>query len=250
VTCEDHNQTLSAFLDGELSPIEVAALTEHLASCPDCVKRLAELGALRVALAEAIPEEGLSPEFLSRITGALDSAVETLSQRASVAEPPRTARLIPFKPLRQPRPTNRRPFLAGVVATAVAAMVVFTLLPRHSNVLDLAAVRDATLRSAVSPGAPSNGMAFGVPGYRLTSARADIIAGHNARVLVFAQGSETLTLSIWKANGEPAHGVRYADFGGLQISYWNDGTNEYWASSAGPTNGLRRFVAKVRQDRV
>jgi hypothetical protein len=51
-----------------------------------------------------------------------------------------------------------------------------------------------------------------------------------------------ITLCIWPANGEPAHGVPSVDYRGIAISYWNDGKNEFWAASADASADLRRFT--------
>ncbi len=38
------HERLSAYLDGELAPAEMAAVAAHVSACPDCAARLAELG--------------------------------------------------------------------------------------------------------------------------------------------------------------------------------------------------------------
>jgi anti-sigma factor RsiW len=228
-------EELSALLDGELPPSGVASLTEHLTTCPVCAQRLAELGALRAALAEAVPEEDVSPEFLGRITHALDHAVES------------AAPVLPFR--RGLRPPRVRSFALGLAAAAIAAMVVFAVLPRQDKTVDLMAVRDAALRSTLGGGAPLAGPALTVAGFRLIGAHADIIAGHPSRVMVYARQGETVTLCIWKAHGEPAHGLRMSVFRGVAIRYWNDGIDEYWAAGAGPAEGLQAFVDAVRMAR-
>lgn len=242
--CDDRNERLGAFLDGELSSTDIAELTQHLKHCSECVNRLAELGALRAAIAEAIPEEEASTEFLARVTTALDKAVS--SSPAAVPQPAQTGHVIPLKP--RARPKSRLPFAAGFLAAALAAMAVLTLLPSHDKRIDLSAVRDAALRSGLSAGGITDGMAMTAPGYQLRLARADIIAGHAAQVRVFARGTDTFTLCVWKANREPAHGVVNADVRAMRISYWNDGTNEYWVASVSAPEALQRFVATIRQD--
>jgi anti-sigma factor RsiW len=67
-------QELSAHLDGELSPTARAALETHLASCPSCAAKLAELRAVGVALrrryevaAEARDMSGFTQSVLARL---------------------------------------------------------------------------------------------------------------------------------------------------------------------------------------
>ena len=225
MTCEDRNLQLNALLDGELPAADTAELTAHLAACPECARRLAELAELRAALAEAIPEEEILVEFQSRIAGVLDRAGKE-------------AAVVRFK-LR----AWGAPLAALAVGAAVAAMLVVAVLPNAHQQGELMAVRDAALRGAEVAAA---GAAPEVPGFRLTGARQDEVAGHRAEVAAYVQAGEKVTLCIWPANGEPAQGVRAAHYRGMAISYWNDGKQEYWAASTGSSKVLATFVATVR----
>ena len=89
-----------------------------------------------------------------------------------------------------------------------------------------------------------------VPGYRLVAVRADVVAGHDARVLVYEQGSERITLCIWPAGREAAHPARQAVYRGMAIRYWNDGSAEFWAASPEPGEGLAAFVATLMRHPV
>jgi anti-sigma factor RsiW len=106
-------------------------------------------------------------------------------------------------------------------------------------------VRDAALRAALAGAPQAAGGAPVLPGYRLVAARPDIIAGHQARVVVYTQGAERITLCIWPAGREAAHPVRQAVYRGTAIRYWNDGRAEFWAASTLPAEGLASFVDAV-----
>jgi len=228
MTCDDRIEQISAMLDGELPPAEMAALTAHIASCADCARALAELGGLRAALAEAVPEEPVSAEFTARIERSLQA----------VSPPPSSGRVLAFPSSR------RRTWLAA--ASAIAAVLVLALWPHpHDESIDLGGVRDAALRASLTASAAPTGSAIPVPGYQLVADRADVIAGHRAQVLVYTQGVERITLCIWPAGHEPAHAVRQAAYRGMAIRYWNDGTREFWATSPLPARGLGDFVDAV-----
>ncbi|MGO8970876.1 MAG: anti-sigma factor family protein [Myxococcaceae bacterium] len=79
-------QELSAHLDGELSPPARVALEAHLASCPACAARLAELRAVGQALrrrfeaqAEATDFSGFAAGVLARLQPHRPSLPERLS---------------------------------------------------------------------------------------------------------------------------------------------------------------------------
>jgi anti-sigma factor RsiW len=125
-------------------------------------------------------------------------------------------------------------------------MLVLLLLPHPDATRDLMSVRDAALRGGIAQGVATNIGAPAAVGFTLASARADIVAGHPARVFGYARADQTVTLCIWPAGGEPAHGVRDARYRGMTIRYWNDGKQEYWAASSGQAAVLDDFVAALR----
>ena len=55
--CAEIEELLSAYADGELNNEECAAVQDHVAACPSCAAKLAELDALRVAVAEAAEDD-------------------------------------------------------------------------------------------------------------------------------------------------------------------------------------------------
>jgi anti-sigma factor RsiW len=229
MTCDDRIDQISAMLDGELPVAEVAALTAHIAQCPECAGVLAELGGLRAALAEAVPEEPVSADFTARIERMLESEAEQ-------PEADQSAKVIPFRPRRLRQPAG------WVGAGLAAALAMLVLWPHHDNTVDLSAVRDAALRGVMVATSVRPGIVPAVRGFSLVSMRTDVIAGHRAQVVVYGQGSAQVTLCMWLAGHEPAHAVRTATYRGTVIRYWNNGVLEFWATS--PSTGtLDAFVS-------
>ncbi|HEX3983881.1 MAG TPA: zf-HC2 domain-containing protein [Acidisoma sp.] len=224
MSCDDWTLHINAFLDGALSPPEAAALTAHLEACPACTRMLAELAALRGAIAELDVDEAPSAALEARVHALLDAA----SGKGK---------------LRVLRPSWR--MATGlVVSAALAATVLLTLSPRKDVRPDLMSVRDAALRVSLS--AAPEAKVPAVTGFTLVSARQDLVAGHEALVAVYRQGDAMITLCAWPAGREPAHGVVDAAYRGMAIRYWNDGHEEYWAASAAPAPVLPTFVQALR----
>jgi len=234
MTCADYTERLNGLIDGELSPEDLAAVTTHLATCPDCRRHLAELARLHAALQRDIPEEDVPPEFRAKI-------LELLDQPAATPPKPRPATIIPFRKRRL-----RESIAWLTAASAVAAMLAVTFLPRHDESKELMSVRDASLSITLTQ-TITNSDAPSVPGFRLTAARTSVVAGHPAQVFAYSGADKPITLCVWPANGEPAHGVREVAFKGMKIAYWNDGDEEYWAVTTAPTESLNSFVAAVRK---
>ena len=66
----DHN-TLNEYLDSALEPARRAEVESHLAACPDCAARLAELRALFAAL-ESLPDAPLERDLSSSVVAVLN----------------------------------------------------------------------------------------------------------------------------------------------------------------------------------
>ncbi|MDD2878228.1 MAG: zf-HC2 domain-containing protein [Acidiphilium sp.] len=240
MNCDFYAEPSSAMLDGELSPAELAALTAHLATCPGCVQRLAELAALHAALQADIPEEEVPPAFYAKISSLL-AAQNPGPRGVGVVTMP--ARTLPPRTL-----LHRSARLGWLAATAMAAVLAMTLmLPHHDETKDLMSVRDAALRGGIGQNLGETLSGPVVPGFRLVASHTDIVAGHRARVLAYTRQDQTITLCLWPANGEPAHGIRNAIYQGMAISYWNNGRQEYWAATTGSAVILNRFVAGVNE---
>jgi anti-sigma factor RsiW len=228
---ESYSEQLNAMLDGELRASEIAPLARHITTCHDCAKHLTELIALRAALQQEYPVEDVSSEFYAKIAGLLDSKIEQSD----------SPNVIPFRPR-----SGRRRIAWLAAGTAIAAMLAILLLPHQNATQDLTSVRDAALRGSVSQTVAVNNAGPVIPGFRLVASRSDIVAGHPARVLAYSKDSQTITLCIWSANGEAAHGVRHAVYKGMAISYWNDGQKEYWAATTGTNGLLENFVTAAK----
>jgi len=232
--CDAYSEPLNAMLDGALPAGEMATLASHLAACPDCARHLAELADLRAALQDVVPEEAVAPEFYAKIAGLLD-------REAAVIKPEFTAPVIPFRQ----RPLRRNAGWIGAWG-AIAAMLVILLMPHHDASRDLMSVRDAALRTNMPQRVAANMPGPMVAGFNLTASRSDIVAGHPTRVFAYTRAGQTVTLCIWAANGEAAHGLRNAVYQSMAIRYWNDGKQEYWAATSGPTATLDSFVTALR----
>jgi anti-sigma factor RsiW len=243
MTCDNRLEQLSAFTDGELAPAEMAELTTHLMTCPACMQHLAELGRLRLALTQAFPEGEVSEEFSSRIMKSLDVAADELGEG-----PAGSARVVPFR--RRSRLPSFGMIASSAVTSAIAATLMFALMRQPDHSIDLAAVRDASLRSSLVSYTVEGTSPAQIEGYRIAAARYDIVAGHKSRIVTYEGAPGVVTLCSWSANGEPAHGVKTANYRGMLVMYWNDGTTEYWAASAATNGKLEEFVGSARKDAI
>lgn len=73
--CSKVNRKLSAYLDGELSPGDRAAVTEHLSACRDCAAELGRLSAVDAGI-KRLPAVTPGPFFVARVSASARSLNE------------------------------------------------------------------------------------------------------------------------------------------------------------------------------
>jgi anti-sigma factor RsiW len=235
VKCQECEELLHPYLDGEMDPTQRAAVDEHLKSCDDCRQSLEHLQMLQRALQ--------MPEL--RYT-----ASDTLRQRLQTK-------------LREADARERRPAFPRLGVAAAAAVIAVALVwsfmphgPSAPAVLD----EDAMVDSAVDQqqDAAKSGhltdyassdpsvlqrwfgtkLAYTPPvpdlkaqGYTLMGARVDTVGGQPAAALVYLRGSDMVTVFVCLA-GKPGDKALDTDSNdGYQVAYWTKGSLSFWVVS-------------------
>jgi anti-sigma factor RsiW len=75
--CHEATAVLQAYGDGELDPVESAAIERHLLGCAECTARRNELAALRERIRAEVPYHRAPPAVRARALAALDAAIST-----------------------------------------------------------------------------------------------------------------------------------------------------------------------------
>ncbi len=107
--CDEMEELAPELALGTLTGSERAEAVEHLASCPDCQRRVAELAQVVDSLLVLAPEDDPSPDLEARVLA-------------------RTVREQPADGVPERRTPRRRWVLAGSIAAAVLAVLVFTIV--------------------------------------------------------------------------------------------------------------------------
>jgi anti-sigma factor RsiW len=130
--CCFHRTLINRYIDGELGYVDVAELQRHLDFCEGCAADLAELGAVRVALAGWGGEQlAPPPEFTARVV----AAVSGESARVAVSPLQRALddRLHEIDDLlgRVALPGGRSMPVRSLIAWGLAAAAVFVGIERR-----------------------------------------------------------------------------------------------------------------------
>lgn len=106
---------LRAIPDGERDDYQ-----EHLATCPDCAQKAADLGFVGDALLNAVPQVSAPPEIRNRVMAVVRAESELLRAAGPAADRP--------APAPQPEPSRRRRWMLSLRATQVAALASVALV--------------------------------------------------------------------------------------------------------------------------
>ena len=232
--CQECEELLHPYLDGEMDAAQRAAVDEHLKSCDDCRQSLEHLQMLQRALQ--------MPEL--RYT-----ASDTLRHRLQTK-------------LREADAGARRPAFPRLGVAAAAAMIAVALVwsfmphgPGTHAVMDDDAMVDSAVdqqQDAVKSGhltdyassSPSilqrwfaGKLAYTPPvpdlraqGYVLLGARVDKVGDEPAAALVYMHGGDMVTVFVCRAQ----HGAKALDTDsddGYQVAYWTKGSLSFWVVS-------------------
>jgi anti-sigma factor RsiW len=137
--------TLSAFIDGELPPVQQQGIEQHLATCHACTLRVLSATKLKAATSRAGQRFAPPPEALARLTAQLHSR----SQSQPQPQPKPSARIYSI------RPATIRPAVWAALAAAILLTVSLLtwrqLHPTRTLAAELLDQHLATMSSAATP---------------------------------------------------------------------------------------------------
>ena len=249
--CQESQELLHPYLDGELDAAQRGSVDEHLKSCQDCRQALDGLQALSRALQDPALRYPAS---------------DTLRQRLKVQLAKAEAR--------ERRPAW--PAWGGAIAAGVLAVALFWNYLPHGNtapgaedvddaMVDSAvdqqqdALKDQHLTDIASADAKavqawfSGKLAYTPPvpdlssqGYTLVGGRLDSVKGEPAAALTYQHGDDQVTVFVCPA----LHGDKGLDTDsddGYQVVYWTKGPFSFWIVSKQDLDHLTAVGTALQQ---
>lgn len=253
-SCRRTHRSLSAYVDGELTPTNATAVADHLSGCAQCSTKYSDL----LTTVEA------TREALGRYT-----APDVLRARIRVAIAAETPEPVTGAPAaRQSRRWLRGAGLAAAVVVCVALGSGVTLLAtRRSTVAPqiTEGVLASHLRSLMldhltdvrstdqhnvkpwfsgrldySPSVPALDQA----GFPLIGGRLDYVAGQPVAVVVYGRRQHVINVFSWPAAGDEQDAATTDR--GYNMLHWRSGGVEHWVVSDLNPAELRSFAALLK----
>jgi anti-sigma factor (TIGR02949 family) len=238
MTCHDVSTMIDAYLDGELSGDEAAAVARHLDGCASCRRQHDERKALS-ALLRRMPYYGAPAQLPSTI----GQVQRSLSARRRVQQWMAAAAVVfvavgAVVGLRGARRAQDTAALAdAVIARHVEALA-------NPSLIQVASSDQHTVKPwfqgklDFSPPVPDLTSA----GFELVGGRVDRIGDRTAAALVYKRRLHVIHVFVWPANGSArdsdARTVR-----GFHERHWTSGDLSLWAVSDVSDDDLKAFVS-------
>lgn len=243
MNCEEADELLIAFHDGELPPDAVRLVAAHIERCPACAKALESLEALRRDLRGQSPFS-VPPGLQAKIAG--DIAARSQGQRS--IQRPRTALLaashiaalacggligVALWNDRLARDFELRELVSAQMRLlqenlSVAASETHTVRPWFAGKLDF------------SPAAPN----LDAHGFQLLEGRIVHFEGRPAAGLIYGRRLHKIAVFVHEADGRPRAPTQLR---GLSVTQWTAGNLRYDAVSDLSPEELSLFAGIFRQ---
>ncbi len=246
---EDRVDEISAFIDGELAPDEMAAMRDHLASCTDCATEYRTLQGVSRRVKDGF-ERPRAPEALrARIHGSMEG----------MSAEPRPRPL----PLPSHRPSWGTLIAAGLVIAALSGSATLAIARRdtssaraendvlasHLRSLMPGHLTDVTSNDTHNVKPWFNGrldLSPSVPrldslGFPLMGGRLDYANGRPVAAVVYLRRQHVINVFSWPTASGPLK-RRMTDENGYHLVQWRNAGTEYWAVSDVSAADLTQFV--------
>jgi anti-sigma factor (TIGR02949 family) len=249
--CAECRDRMDAYLDAELTPSEMEAMSAHIAGCPDCAADYARLADTSRHLKENLVRYPAPDVLKARILGALARPSDA-GDVADTAPWIRWTRLaaagivIAIVSSAATAAVLHREEASRSVADEVLASHVRSLMPGHLT--DVASNDQHNVkpwfngRVDLSPPVPRLDSA----GYPLLGGRLDYVASRRVATVVYGRRQHIINVYSWPiAEDDRAQSVASAR--GYHLVSWRSGHVESWVVSDLNAAELSAFVALFRR---
>ncbi|MEI8280983.1 MAG: zf-HC2 domain-containing protein [Armatimonadota bacterium] len=108
MSCNTSQSKLSAYVDGEMSGMEMQSIRRHVSHCPDCQGEVDGLKSVQMVLRGLPPTPEAPPNLPDRITASIKTTRRHYLRYALVVAVPLCAFAVIFYPRSTPKPTQDR----------------------------------------------------------------------------------------------------------------------------------------------
>jgi anti-sigma factor RsiW len=252
MNCHEAMALLPAYSDGELDPVQSAAIEQHVLGCADCAVQRDELVSLRSRIRSEVPYYAAPPALHARVKAAL--------ARATGAPPS-------ARPVRERWRWLTAGALTGSAATVFAWFVGSAILDwqvgtdlvaetvaNHARatlgnrLIDIASSDRHTVKPWLSSRLDYSPPVqdFSADGLPLAGGRLDYLDGHPVATLVYRYREHTIDVFVRPHDGnKPASAPALATLRGFNVAHATGAGMEWWGVSDVSADVLQSLVARL-----
>jgi anti-sigma factor RsiW len=259
--CAEVELLLQADLDGELDVPGSALAAAHIARCPACASRQADLADLSVRLRAGLQYHPASAGLRQSVENLVRSVEQTAAPRRANGRPFMGARAW----LQQASGWLRPAFPIGAGA-ALAAAVLVMLMPttpelpdsvvashiralQPGHLMDVASTDQHTVKpwfdGKLDYAPPVKDLA--AQGFPLIGGRLDYLNGRPVAALAFRRAQHIIDLYVWPSGGRFAAPSGSGERSGYNYDRWTEDGMEFWAVSDLAAPDLEQFAERWRR---
>ena len=251
MTCSTTRELLSGYVDGELTPEEMAEVSDHLTSCDACADAYAEMVQTVQTLREGMVRYQAPDVLRARVrtairSGGTESAPVVTKRRRF---PWRVAAAVLVTAIAATSLTmllTRGSASARPIAEEVLASHIRSLMPDHLT--DIASTDQHNVkpwfngRLDFSPAVPR----FDDQGFPLLGGRLDYVHGRPVAAVVYGRRQHKINVYSWPVDAAERSSIDDESHHGYNLLHWRDRGMEYWVASDLNATELRQFVELLR----
>jgi anti-sigma factor RsiW len=261
VTCDEAQQWIHPYVDGELDLVRTLQVERHFDECPACAKVRDQIEALRAAVSNASLRRRAPAELAARIRGSLqDNGPEVVAGPGVARTAPSNARSMSWRWLSIAAAVVALASLAGMwlfngsrgspgelVAQEIVTSHIRSLLGDH--LMDVVSTDQHTVKPWFT-----GKLDFSPPvedladrGFVLSGGRLDVVGDQTVAALVYRRGKHVINLFIWPNTDELAAPPAALTRNGYHLRCWTGQEMHFAAISDLNEAELQEFADLLAQ---
>jgi anti-sigma factor RsiW len=251
MSCQDVQNLLHPYADGELDLVRKLEIEEHISTCADCAGHESDLRSLRTVLSSPSLYHSAPARLRERIRGATSPTSPSAAQRrrtgreswmrraaaaAAILVLIGAAATMGVLLMRPTEPASGR-LENWVIASHVRSLQV-------NHLIDVASSDRHTVKPwfsdklDFSPQVPD----LSAQGFPLSGGRLDYLADHPVAALVYQRGKHAINVFTWPFTDDGEQPARDFSRQGFHICEWQGSGMSHWAISDLNAEDLDQFV--------
>jgi len=248
VNCDDVQDLIDGYVDGELDLVRSLEIEQHLQKCVTCMQEYKNRQILHSAISNGNFYYRAPASLQKRIQSSMKSSpppLRSIAWRTLIAAAALTLLLlVAWNAVRfvMPAPTT------NALTQEVLASHIRSLMPGH--LVDVSSSNQHTVKPWFNGKLDFSPPAVDLAqqGYPLIGGRLDYVGNKAVAVLVYQHGGHVINLFVWPEGQNEGQGTTSITQQGYHILSWNRSGMSYWVVSDLEEAQLQEFVRLVQQN--